>query len=389
MISTRFPRRLRMPSALLGVTLLSGAILASAAPAGAEVVEEYVVSGTVVTLDENGESVPAEGVFVDLYEAPYEDGDPTFDEGETWNDGTYLFEAIPNGDYEIDFYFPDDDSFELQTWEFTVDGADVQLEEIVLEREQEAPPLPELAEGEITVTGDPIVGEVLKITTTGWPDGVTLHYQWGFSTGQSGGPIEGATSPTLTVTKDQIGYMLSAFVTAEKAGFAPTTISLFSDEVVTAPKKPAAPAPVTDSGDLADFLAAKGSTPDRQESVGLPAGSLSPVKDYQAELVWQSPDSYVDVYLYSEPVFVGSFPVVGGVVQIELSADVLSALGGGGHTLVVLGQSSGAVSSVEISLAATLASTGADPVLPFAASGVFLVLGAVSLIAARRMRSKA
>jgi LPXTG-motif cell wall-anchored protein len=370
-------RRLRMPSAVLGVALLSGAFLATAAPASAVVVDElHDVTGTVSLLDAVGGSSTAAGLELTIYPPEYSPWTETTDA-----DGEFTFADLEDGDYALEVVNPDSDDYGMEYVEFTVAGGDVVLDPIVL--------MTYLDEGTMSVSGDSVVGETLTITTGGWPSGVTLSYQWGFSTGQSGGPIDGATAATLTLTKEQIGYMISAFVTAEKTGFAPTTIALFSDEVVSTPKKPAAPAPVTDSDDLASYLAGKGSTPEAQESIGLPAGFLSPSKGYQAELSWFSPDSYVDVYLYSTPVFVGTFPVVDGVVQIDLSADVLSELGAGGHTLVVLGQSSGVVSSVKISLAATLASTGVDPALAFSASGLFLILGAAALFAARRMRSKA
>jgi LPXTG-motif cell wall-anchored protein len=369
-------RRLRMPSAVLGVTLLTGAFLAAAAPANAIVDELHDVTGTVSLLDAAGVSSPGAGVELTIYPPEYS---PWTDTAEA--DGSFALLDLEDGDYALEAAHPGSDDYAIELIEFTVDGGDVALDPIVLRTF--------LEEGTMSVSGDPIVGETLSITTGGWPSGVTLSYEWGFSTGQSGGPLDGATSSTLTVTEDQIGYMLSAFVTAEKAGFAPTTISLFSEEAVSAPKKPAAPAPVADSDDLGSFLAGKGSTSQSQESAGLPAGSLNPAKGYTAEVPWLSADSFVDVYLYSSPVFLGTFPVVGGVVQIDLSADVLSELGAGGHTLVVLGQSSGAVSSVSLSIAAMLASTGVDPVFAFSAAGLFVLLGAASLFAARRMRSRA
>jgi hypothetical protein len=369
-------RRLRLPSALLGVAMLSGAMLASAAPASALVDELYDVTGTVSVLDAEGATSSAEDLEVFVYPADFS---WTLQEN-TAADGTFTFTDLADGEYILDLV-PDSDLYGYQSFDFTIAGGDVVLDPILL--------LTYLDEGTMSVSGDSVVGETLTISTSGWPSGVSLHYHWGFSTGQSGGPIDGATSPTLTLTDDHIGYMISAFVTAEKTGFAPTQISLFSDEFVSTPKKPAAPAPVADSDDLGSYLVGKGSTPQPQESVGLPSGSLSSAKGHQAEVTWWSPDSFVDVYLYSTPVFVGTFPVVGGVVEIDLSADVLSQLGAGGHTLVVLGQSSGAVSSVKISVAATLAATGVDPILAFSASGALLLLGAGALIAARRIRSKA
>ncbi|MFC0680039.1 hypothetical protein ACFFGH_19565 [Lysobacter korlensis] len=383
MKSTPSTNRLRSLSAGLGVALLSGALAASAAPAQALVVEEtgHTITGSVTTLDANGVSAAADGAFIDLYLEPYADGDLPWDEAESAPDGTFEVLGVEDGEYSIDVYLPDDDEFVAQSIPFTVSGADVVIPTIELKTALDV--------GTLEVTGSSVVGKTLTVLTDGWPAGATLHYQWGYSTGQSGGPIDGATSATYTITADHIGHMLSVFVTATKPGFEASQASLFSDEVVTAPKKPAAPAPVADSDGLASYLVGKGSTPQPQDSVGLPSGSLNPAKGYEASVPWLSPDSFVDVYLYSTPVFVGTFPVVDGVVQITLSADLLSELAAGGHTLVVLGQSSGAVSSVTVSIAAMLASTGVDPVAAFAASGVFLLLGGLSLVAARRIRSKA
>jgi hypothetical protein len=377
MKSTLSIRRLRTPSALLGVALLSGAILASAAPASAEVLDElHDVIGTVSLLDATGVATAAEGVEVTIYPPEYSPWVET-----TAADGSFAFPGLEDGEYSLDVVVPESDEYGYELIEFTIEGGDVVLDPIVLKTY--------LDEGTMSVSGTPVVGQTLAITTGGWPDGVTLHYGWGYSAGQSGGPIDGATSSTLTLTDDQVGYMISGFVTAEKDGFAPTQISLFSDEIVSAPKKAAAPAPVTNSDDLGSFLVGKGSTPQSQSSVGLPAGSLNPATSQKATVPWMSADSFVDVYLYSTPVFVGTFPVVNGIVQIDLSADVLSELGAGGHTLVMLGQSSGSVSSVAISVAAMLASTGVDPIFAFSASAFFLLLGGAALFAARRMRSKA
>lgn len=174
-------------------------------------------------------------------------------------------------------------------------------------------------------------------------------------------------------------------MTGSLDGYIDTTSSFLLGDVVFAPHASAVHPPVADSSDLPDFLANAGSTPMTQQSAGLPAGPLSPGSSHTAKFDWLSPDSFVDVYSYSSPVFVGTFPVVNGVVQITLSSEVLSKLGAGTHTLVVLGQSSGAVESVTYGIARTLASTGSDlGVAPFALAGLMLVAGVGVLVARRR-----
>lgn len=387
MHSTKSPSRLkRTLSAGLGIALLGGAFLVGAAPAAAVGMDAaevdaaeadglYDVTGTVSLLDAAGASSTVEGIEVTIHPPEYSPWT-----GTTAADGTFSFPDLTDGDYSLDVVHPASEEYGYELVDFTIAGGDLVLDPIVLKTYLDA--------GTLTVTGDPVVGETLSISTGGWPAGTTLTYGWGYSTGQSGGPIDGATASTLTVAAEHIGYSLGAFVTGAKDGFAPTTVSLFSDETVTAPKQAAAPAPVASSDELGSYLVGKGSTPQPQDSVGLPAGSLNPTKGYEAIVSWLAADSFVDVYLYSSPLFVGTFPVIDGVAQITLSADVLSRLGAGGHTLVVLGQSSGSVSSVDVNVAAVLASTGVEPVVAFSASGLFLLLGALSLLGARRMRSR-
>lgn len=94
----------------------------------------------------------------------------------------------------------------------------------------------------------------------------------------------------------------------------------------------------------------------------------------------------MDVYAYSTPVLVGSFPVVDGVAQIILSPKVLGQLDAGAPTLVITGQSSGAVQAVSLSIVATLAETGSNAAAPITASALLLLLGG-ALVAVRRRRS--
>ena len=84
-------------------------------------------------------------------------------------------------------------------------------------------------------------------------------------------------------------------------------------------------------------------------------------------------DSFVDVYAYSSPVFLGTFPVVNGKVQIT-GVD-LSALAAGGHHLVFVGQTSGTVSVMAVTVVAP------------EAAGILLLLGLGLLIVVARRRA--
>jgi hypothetical protein len=131
-------------------------------------------------------------------------------------------------------------------------------------------------------------------------------------------------------------------------------------------------------------LAAQDVTVGTQESAGLAAGSLNPGQAHTATVDWLSADSFVDVYAYSTPVLVGTFPVVNGQVQIVLSSAMLSALAAGSHTLVIAGQSSGSVQAVAFSITKTLAATGVETIVPLGSAALLLMLGAALVIASRR-----
>jgi LPXTG-motif cell wall-anchored protein len=150
--------------------------------------------------------------------------------------------------------------------------------------------------------------------------------------------------------------------------------------------KPAAPAPVADSTDVAAYLDTNGAYIQTQAEAGLPAGALNPATPVTATVFWGPGDSFVDVYAYSAPTFIGTFPVVAGAVSVTLSAEALAALGAGSHTLVAVGQTSGNVGAVSFEVSAALAATGTvvNPVAPIAAAGVLLLLGAALIVLRRR-----
>jgi hypothetical protein len=109
-----------------------------------------------------------------------------------------------------------------------------------------------------------------------------------------------------------------------------------------------------------------------------------------ASLPWTgSADATVAVYGYSSPIYLGTFPVVNGTVQ--LTGLDLSLLGPGAHRLVFQGAATGLVSVVAITIAATgsstdpsLAFTGTDAMMPAMGALVLLLLGAGAFVLARR-----
>jgi LPXTG-motif cell wall-anchored protein len=247
-------------------------------------------------------------------------------------------------------------------------------------------PLLEMETGTVTITGTPQVGNTLTAVVSDWPVGATLSYQWFVSGGMWGDEITGETAATHVLTKQYVGLWVGVVVTAELEGYEDAWENYLVDDSIWAPKDAPRGEPVGDSAELAEFLAGADSTPGAADSVGLPTTPLSPSRSYTATFDWLGYDSWVDVYAYSKPTYVGTFAVVDGVVQVPLGSSVLSRLSGGTHTLVLIGQSSGTVGSARFEVARTLASTGSDTGLaPFALAGGMLVLGAAAFALRRRV----
>jgi LPXTG-motif cell wall-anchored protein len=247
-----------------------------------------------------------------------------------------------------------------------------------------------VAAGTVAITGSYTVGSVLTAVPAGWPEGSTVTYQWFFSGGNFGGAIENATAASYTLAASDSGMHIGVDIIVTKPGFGPNIARAdLSTATVTDAAKAAAAAPVSSSTGLAAYLASKSVTTQTQVSTGLPSGDLNPSKAQTATLTWTGAgDGFVDVYVYSSPTFVGTFPVVNGAVQVTLSAAVLSSLAAGGHTLVVTGQTSGTVQSVALSVAEVLPATGVDITVPLTVGSLLLLLGA-ALILVRRRRVRA
>ncbi|WP_166869650.1 LPXTG cell wall anchor domain-containing protein [Salinibacterium sp. ZJ70] len=251
-------------------------------------------------------------------------------------------------------------------------------------------PLLEMEVGTVSITGTPQVGNTLTAVVADWPEGATLSYQWAVNGGMWGDELTGETAITHVVTSEYVGAWIGVIVTAELEGYEEGWVLHVLDDPIWAPKEEPSGAPVNDSSGLAGFLSDAESTPGAADSVGLPTAPLSPGRSYTGTFNWLGFDSWVDVYAYSTPTYVGTFPVIDGVVQFSLGSSVLSRLSGGTHTLVVIGQSSGTVASARFDVARTLASTGVE-VGPasFALAGGMLVLGAAAFAMRRRATATA
>jgi len=80
---------------------------------------------------------------------------------------------------------------------------------------------------------------------------------------------------------------------------------------------------------------------------------------FQGALTWAADDYTVDLYSYSTGVFIGTFPITGGAVQVtgvDLSSRTL-----GTHTLLFVGNQSGAIVPLRITLTAAQPNPATPP----------------------------
>lgn len=214
-----------------------------------------------------------------------------------------------------------------------------------------------------------------------------------------------AISPTVTAGS----YTISASVTDEAGNTGTATQSLRVNS-----QNPAALPPASTTAELETFIvdnsldsaATSAAFIATGATVGNPLDSLDTSEPFSGNLPWSDPtDSFVDVYAYSSPTLLGTFPVVNGMVIIN--GVNLAALSTGAHHLVLIGQTSGAVSVLNItvqpapgtgtgtgtgttaaaastSATSTLAGTGVNASAPIGSALALVLLGAVLLLNRRR-----
>lgn len=359
------PRALSIGAAAL---LLAGLSLTGATAAHALPGDLSTVSGVVV----DGSSGALENVAVSIVIPDPGYSDTVLTE-HTAADGSFAIAGVPDGTYALWF---DLGGYGSRAVDVTVDGADVTVPTVTLLG------VTDTSAATATISGTGELGTTLTVTSTGWPTGTVLSYQWFAPTSEHSGDIAGATGDTLVVTTQELGRTVYVWVSGEVPGVsAPNTIVSSNGVLASVTQKPTAPAPT----DLDAYLLANGSTPAAQTTAGLPAGPLNPGAEQVANLAWTAQDGFVDVYVFSSPVLVGTFPVTDGVARITLTPAVLDQLPTGTHTLVATGQTSGAVSSLTLSIG--LAATGSEPpALPLAIAALALLAGVV-LVASRRRRA--
>jgi len=153
---------------------------------------------------------------------------------------------------------------------------------------------------------------------------------------------------------------------------------------------PAPKAPAASSSDLDEELRKNPNYAPAGDDFTPSGGSLDavdPKKPFTGELAWDGDgDENVEVWGYSKPVYLGTFPVVNGVVQIT-GLD-LKALEAGGHRLVFVGESSGRVRVLAITVAG-LAVTGPADSMPLLLAGGALVVVGVAVVVGMRLRRRA
>lgn len=378
------------PRRVAGISLAAivglGALVVGAAPASALALNTYSVSG-VATVDVDGRDTVSDELTITLFDS--QDREVQHTNASVYG-GSFGFGGVLPGTYTA--FYELDGKFNAAESErsapFVITDGDFTLPAVQLTS------LPAL-DAQVTVTGTAVVGETLTATvgpvtdTAGTPvPNATTSFNWGYGRGQSGDEITGATGLTVVVPEEAVGGTIGYTGYLRAQGFRPTIVSS-NGLLVSAPVKTARSAPVADSSELGAYLDSLYVERAAADTAGLPA-KVEQGKAQVADIEWWGGDSYVDVYAYSAPVFVGTFAVVDGRVSLTLTPEVLAQLGEGAHTLVYVGQSSGSVQAVAfevggpVAAGARLAETGSDPLLPIGFAGALLVLGAGVLVARRR-----
>jgi hypothetical protein len=260
----------------------------------------------------------------------------------------------------------------------------------------------------LTASSPMLVGADEKITATVTPNDAagTLEIYVNDALLKSGNASDGPVVASLSHLKEGTYTFHALFTPADVLDFTES----ISDSVVVQinAKQVPSPPPAESSDQLDKLIENEGlDVPATTAGFTIPSGSansnlgnLNPEEPLVGELPWpNTADSFVDVYSYSTPVFLGTFPVVNGVVQ--LSADI-SALPAGQHRLLFVGQTSGQVQVMQITLQADgaasapqpatqpaqLTATGADSfIVPLGLGTLALLLG-LGLVATVAIRNR-
>ena len=193
-------------------------------------IDAVVTATATITGNVSSATFFRQTVRVEAYSSP--DGGATWQLAQTYagdaftdsySNGDYILRGLPPGTYRVKF--DEDAPGELQT-EFYDDVTTIEAASDItvvagesrslgdtLLTDEPAPPIGNTAPP--TLSGVPLVGSRLTVQSGSWtPTGVDLAYQWL----RNGAAIGGATGPTRTLTLADRGAVISARVTATKAG---------------------------------------------------------------------------------------------------------------------------------------------------------------------------
>ena len=181
----------------------------------AQLARAYSISG-VVTDATTGERLDNDGLGVAFYDAQGQDlmGDGVFD-------GEFSFTGFGSGDSYYVQIIDYDGIYTSQFWKnaSTIgDATLVVVGEENIELSFALKPRASVVSGDVSISGEPIVGETLTAQPGEWsPAPVELAYQWL----ADGEPILGATRSTLKLTEDLIGASVTLSVTGSRPGYEP------------------------------------------------------------------------------------------------------------------------------------------------------------------------
>lgn len=88
-----------------------------------------------------------------------------------------------------------------------------------------------LTTGSVTISGQPVTDRALTASTSGWPAGAALTYQWRVA----GVAQTGATTASFTPVAGDVGKTVTVTVTGSLFGYAPRTVSSAATAPVLAP----------------------------------------------------------------------------------------------------------------------------------------------------------
>lgn len=240
-----------------------------------------------------------------------------------------------------------------------------------------------------TVTGNTFTGGGTSIYVTS-PATAVVERNSLLGTGLS---VVGTTGPAFAVGPNWWGSASGPYNGLELDATRATNVTVASwcaDAACTTTRVPAAApaAPPAADGDALDDL----NLPDvTNQFSGADLSSIDVSQPLSGELPWSSDeDDWVDVYAYSTPIYIGTFPVVNGKVQ--LTGVDLSALEAGKHRLVFIGQTSGATSVAAFAITeaaeegSRLAASGATDALPVGIAAALSLIAGLALVLRHRRR---